>query len=84
MLHGIRVSLGGLVEQFLKGAAVVQAAANLRHQFLRDVDGRTAPFDPAIQDVARMPFARETGPRRSRNLTRVCSREVDPASARSF
>ncbi len=36
------------------------------------------------QPTDRVRVALATYPRRSRNLTRVCSREVDPASARSF
>src|SRR6516225_7581062 len=57
-LQSLHVSRCGLVQQFLKGAPVVQTAPNFRHQFFWNVNRKPASLATTVQHVTRVLFAR--------------------------
>ncbi len=61
MLHRVRVSSAGLVQQVLQRPTVLERASDRRFEFVGNVDGDAAAFDPAIQHVAGVLVATRTG-----------------------
>src|SRR5262249_1817527 len=57
-LQSLHVPRCGLVQQFLKGAPVVQTAPNFRHQFFWNVNRKPASLATTVQHVTRVLFAR--------------------------
>ena len=57
-LQSLYVPRCGLVQQFLKGAPVVQTAPNFRNQFFWNVNRKPAPLATAVQNVTRVLFTR--------------------------
>src|SRR5262252_3228070 len=57
-LQSLHVSRCGLVQQFLKGAPVVQTAPNFRHQFFWNVNRKAASLATTVQHVTRVLFTR--------------------------
>jgi hypothetical protein len=57
-LQSLHVPRCGLVQQFLKGAPVVQTAPNFRHQFFWNVNRKPASLATTVQDVTRVLFTR--------------------------
>jgi hypothetical protein len=60
MLQSIYIANCRLVKQILKCAAVVEASADLRHEFVRNVYSKTATFDPAVKNMAGMLLTAKT------------------------
>ena len=56
MLQSIHVANCRLVKQILKCTAVVEASADLRHEFVGNVYSKTATLDPAVKNMAGMLF----------------------------
>ena len=60
MLQSIHVADCRLVEQILKCAAVVEASADLRYEFVGNVYRKTATLDPAVKNMAGMLLTAKT------------------------
>jgi len=50
-----------MVQQFLQSPAIVQTAAYLGHEFLRNIKGKPAPLHATVEDIAGVLFPRKTG-----------------------
>lgn len=61
MLEGFGISKRGLMQQFLKNTAVVEAKPYLWDQLLWDVNSKAAPFDADVKDMTGVLFARAAG-----------------------
>ena len=61
MLEGFGISKSGLMQQFLKNTAVVEAKPYLWDQLLWDVNRKAAPFDADVKDMTGVLFARAAG-----------------------
>ncbi|MGH6891721.1 MAG: hypothetical protein ACREEP_05645 [Dongiaceae bacterium] len=61
LLQGFAISEGTLVEEFLQGMPIVKTAPQFCYQFVRDVNGKAAPFDASIKDMTGVLFTRSTG-----------------------
>ena len=61
MLESFGISNGGLIQQFLKNTAVVEAKPYLWDQLLWDVNRKAVPFDADVKDMTGMLFTRAAG-----------------------
>ena len=61
MLESFGISNSGLIQQFLKNTAVVEAKPYLWDQFLWDINRKTASFDADIKDMTGVLFTRAAG-----------------------
>ncbi len=59
MLQSIHVANRRLVEQILNCTPVVQAAAYLRNEFVRNVYSKTSAFNPTVKHMANVLFTFE-------------------------
>ena len=60
MLQGFRIAQGTLVEQFLQRTPVLKTAPQLRHELVRDINGKAASLDSSIKDMTGVLFAAAT------------------------
>src|SRR6266542_341148 len=61
MLHRVRVSSAGLVEQVLQRPTILKCASDVGFEFVGNVEDEATGFDPAIQHVAGMLVAPRAG-----------------------
>jgi hypothetical protein len=61
MLESFGISNSGLIQQFLKNTAVVEAKPYLWDQLLWDVNRKATPFDADVKDMTGVLFARAAG-----------------------
>jgi len=61
MLESFGISNSGLIQQFLKNTAVVEAKPYLWDQLLWDVNRKAASFDADVKDMTGVLFARAAG-----------------------
>ena len=61
VLEGFAIPQGTLVEEFLQGMSIVKTAPQFCYQFVRDINGEAASFNPSIKDMTGVLFAAATG-----------------------